>query len=230
MARPKADAERVNRAVEAVRNGTPLAAAAAAAGIGLSTLKRSLAAVRGGTAHPATAPAATPAAPSPAKPTKAAPVAAAAPASAPASHVAPGGIDAAIQVALGELGDDPEAQIVGAMLRELGSKIAGLDAAKLPAAANAVKTLAVTMRDMRPPRPPSPDQIDERLRELDRPVLEEIERYTAAADKALAARLAALKAWGAEHLTPDLADEHAAMVDGLSAPPEPASPIATGTA
>jgi hypothetical protein len=209
----------------------PQADAAARVGIGVNTVKRALADAqrRAPRAEP---PAATPQ-PAPAlRPPGPRPTPPPGDVDEPPSDdvAAPGPLLAEVDAALDTIGDDPEARILGATLRQLIAAIPVLDAVKLPQIAGAVRGLCTTLREMRPARPPAPDEIEERLRALDAPTLEEIERYTGEADKALAGRLDALKAWGAARLPPSLAEEHARLVDGLHAPPTPAPPQAPAPA
>jgi hypothetical protein len=239
MPRPQVDPEKLRAALEAVRAGASQAAAAARAGIGLATLKRAMGDGRASAPVKASPP------PLPASPLAPPPgpgpvVARPAPPTSPVtSAAAPPTVPAAsytsqllleVESALEGAATDPEARVIGLTLRELVASIPQTDPGKLPQVANSIKTLTAALRDMRPARPPSRDEVDERLRELDRPTLEMIEEYTAAADKLLTSRASALKAWAVERLSQDDAAEHSALVDGLFAPPSPAPPVATGTA
>lgn len=246
MARPKADPGKLAVALAAASSGASLAAAAARGGVSESTLKRELRALKtAGRGIPQPSPPATSSPPpvppaatsSPAAATTKAgkgrgkvvaavpPTTPASPPSSPTGASLLGEVDAALL----DLGDDPEARVIGATLRALVAGIPALDAGKLPQVANAVKTLVTTMRAMRPARALPPDAMDERLRELDRDAIAKIDEYTAAADKALDARLAALKVWAGARLPADLAAELLAQLDGLFLPPAP-STVSTGTA
>lgn len=212
MPRPKVDARKLQNALAAVAAGVPQADAAARAGVGLNTLKRALADAQRRTPSP-TAPSSPAPAPDLDEPEDD---------DGDAPPPAPGVLLSEVDAALEGLSADPEARIVGATLRQLVQAIPALDPVKLPLIANSVRTLCTTLREMRPPRPPAPDELDERLRLLDKPALDEIERYTAEADAAFLRRLGELRAWGAANLDPARAQQHTVLVDALTAPPAPA--------
>jgi len=120
---------------------------------------------------------------------------------------------------LQDLPPDPEARVIGAALRLVARRTAGLEAGRIPQVANGVRTLVLALREMRPPPPPSPDLLEEQLRRLDAETKKRIEQYLRSSDEALEHRMAQLRAWGARLPSPALTTELAEQLDGLFAPP-----------
>ena len=216
---PPADPHRVARALEWHAKGATLADAAQRAGISESTLKRAKAGMRAVQNHPPApqeAPFAASTSDGPASPPDPLRGQQRAATSSPGVAALLEEVDAALE----DLPNDPEVRIIGAALRMVAEACSeGIDPARIPQLANGVRTLALSIREMRPPPPPAPDLVDERLRDLDAPTRRRIEQYLVAADAALDRRMGALRAWGAAALPPQLAaqlDEH---LGGLFAPP-----------
>lgn len=217
MARPKADQDKVARALAAHAKGLPLAQAATKHGVSKRTLDRAIAAASTKTPSAPVAASSSP----PIVQVQVGVPAAVAP---PAEPEGPGlvlDLLAEVDALLRTLPDLPEARVVGAALRVVAGELkSGVDPSKLPAIINAVRSATLTVREMRGPIAPTRDQVDERLRQLDGVSRRRHEQYTAAADAALDRRLAELRAWLLGWLPPAIAPELHQRLDALFAPPE----------